>query len=164
MFDWYVTPSEAREEVGRARRDLLKRSSVVAALAVCGLLAGRRALAAVDEAAFSAASTQEMLERLGGIPAAGSQIVLKVPEIAENGAAVPVLVECTLPRLQAIFIVVEGNPVPLAARFTIPEGTEPFVSLRVKMAQSSRLYAVVQADGELYWTARETKVAVGGCA
>jgi sulfur-oxidizing protein SoxY len=65
--------------------------------------------------------------------------------------------------VQEIFVVVEANPNPLCVRFTIPEGTEPFVSTRIKMAESSRIYAVVRADGKLYAAARATNVTVGGC-
>lgn len=135
----------------------------MAALAGAGLLAGRDARAADDELAFGAVSMPEALRALGGIPAVDREIVLTLPDLAENGAVVPVTVESHLPGTRDIFIVVEANPNPMVVRFTFPEGTEPFVSTRIKMAQTSQVYAVVRAEGRLYAARRETQVIVGGC-
>lgn len=161
-------PNASATSVARAscngRREILKRGSVLAALAACGLLTGRRGFAAAEELTLKGASSmQEALKAIGSRPTLESQIVLKVPDIAENGAFVPVSVDCRLPHPQEILIVVEANPVPVAARFTIPEGTDPFVSIRVKLAQSSNVYAVVQADGKFYSVVKAAKVTVGGC-
>jgi sulfur-oxidizing protein SoxY len=90
-------------------------------------------------------------------------IVITSPDIAENGAVVPVAVTSNIPKTQEIYILVEKNPNPLTATFTIPDGTEPFMSVRTKMGQSSNVYAVVKADGKLYSAFRETKVTLGGC-
>ena len=145
------------------RREMLMRGSALAAIAFTGMVTGRNADAAEEDLAFDAATMQEALRALGGVPALGSQIVLTVPDLAENGAMVPVTVDCNLPGAHEIFIVVEANPNPLCVRFTIPQGTEPFVSARIKMAESSNIYAVVRADGKLYSTFKSTAVTVGGC-
>ena len=145
------------------RREMLMRGSAMAACAFTGLATGRVALAAEDDLAFNAATMQEALRVLGGVAASGTQIILTVPDLAENGAVVPVSVECNLPGAHEIFIVVEANPNPLCVRFTIPPGTEPFVATRIKMAESSKVYAVVRADGKLYSTFKSTAVTVGGC-
>lgn len=146
-----------------ARREVLLRGSALAAFAFTGLVTGREARAADDDLAFDAVSMHEALRALGGVPAVGSQIVLTVPDLAENGALVPVTVDCSLPGANEIYIVVEANPNPLCVRFSIPPGTEPFVATRIKMAESSNIYAVVRADGKLYSTFKSTVVTVGGC-
>lgn len=151
------------------RREVLKRGGLLAALASGGLLAGRaaqaagNALAFEEELAVGAASMDEALKALGGIPAVESQIVFTLPELVENGAVVPVSVESKLRGTREIFIVVEANPNPMAARFTIPEGTEPFVATRIKVAQTCSVFALVRAEGRLYSASRLTKVTIGGC-
>lgn len=142
------------------RREALK---LGAALIAGGLIGGREAQAAGEALAFDAESMQDTLRALGGIAAVGGEIELSIPDLVENGAFVPVTVECRLPGASEIFIVVEGNPNPLAARFTIPAGTEPFVATRIKMAETSKVYALVRAGGELYATFKTTEVTVGGC-
>ena len=152
------------------RRELLKRGGLFAALAACGLLGGRDAWALGQRAAFGdelalgTASMEDTLKALGGIAAAESQLVFTLPELVENGAVVPVSVDSRLPGTREILIVVETNPHPLAARFSFPEGTEPFVSTRIKVAQSGTVYALVRAGGQLYSASRRTQVTIGGCA
>jgi sulfur-oxidizing protein SoxY len=145
------------------RRDLLQQGGVFAALAACGLLAGREARAAQDELVFGAVSMSEALGVLGSVTSSAAQIVLTVPELAENGAVVPVTVESRLPGTREIYLVVEANPNPTVVRFTFPEGTEPWVATRIKMAESSTVYAIVRADGRLYSACCDTRVTVGGC-
>jgi sulfur-oxidizing protein SoxY len=151
------------------RRDFLKHGGLLAALASGGLLSGREAwagsgaLAFEEELAFGAVSMDEALRGMGGIPAQASQIVFTLPELVENGAVVPVSVESKLRGTREIFIVVEANPNPMAARFTIPDGTEPFVATRIKVAQTCSAFALVRADGKLYSASRLTKVTIGGC-
>ncbi|WOX04742.1 thiosulfate oxidation carrier protein SoxY [Microbulbifer pacificus] len=91
------------------------------------------------------------------------QIMLETPDIAENGAVVPITVTSVIPGTSKIYVVVEKNPNPLAAAFMIPEGTDAFVQTRVKVAQTCPIYAVVEAGGKLYKASRETKVTLGGC-
>ena len=145
------------------RRDLLKQGGALAALLACGPLAMRDAAAADDELAFGASSIQEALDALGNVPRAGSQILLTLPDVAEDGALVPVTVESLLPGTNDIFIVVEANPNPMVVRFSIPPGTDAWVSTRIKMAESSTVFAIVRAEGRLYSTSCDTRVTVGGC-
>ena len=145
------------------RRDILKQGSLLAMLVGCGLLTARQARAAVDGAAFDVKTLAEALKFLGGTAADSAELSISSPDIAENGAVVPISVTSKLPKTQEIYILVEKNPQPLTATFTLPEGTEPFVSTRVKMGQSTNVFAVVKADGKLYSTSKETKVTLGGC-
>lgn len=146
----------------QTRRHILKRGSVLALLAGCGILTVQEALAA-DAAGFEAKTLDEALKALGAAPADSKEITITSPDIAENGAVVPVAVTSRLPKTQEIYVLVEKNPNPLAAMFTIPDGTDPYVSTRTKMGQSSNVVAVVKADGKLYSTSKETKVTLGGC-
>jgi sulfur-oxidizing protein SoxY len=145
------------------RRALLQRGGVLAALAGCGLLSAREVLAASEDRAFEATTMAEVLRQIGGTPVVGAGIELTTPDLVENGGVVPVSVTSRLPGTQEICIVAEFNPNPLIVRFTIPQGTEPFIATRVKMAQSCSVYAVVRAEGRLYAAVRDTKVIVGGC-
>jgi sulfur-oxidizing protein SoxY len=145
------------------RRELLARSSAFCALFGCGLLSHRDARAAALELAFDASSLDEALQAMGSVQTRTPQITLAVADVVDNGAFAPVSVSCTLPNTQEISIIVESNPNPLVVHFRIPAGTEPYVSTRVKMAGSGRVYAVVKADGKVYSTFRETTVTVGGC-
>jgi sulfur-oxidizing protein SoxY len=97
------------------------------------------------------------------IPENSDAIKLTVPEIAENGAVVPVTVISTLANVEQISIFVDKNPNVLAASFTIPQGTESMVTTRVKMGQTANVIALVKAGGKFYRVAREVKVTAGGC-
>ena len=145
------------------RRELLARVGSLAALACAGWGSARRAHAADLERAFDAKSVREALQALGANAASELQVVLDSPEVAEDGAVVPVAVDCKLAGAREIFIVAEANPNPLCVHFTLPAGTDAFVSTRVKLASSTDVYAVVRADSGLYWTRGHTKVVVGGC-
>lgn len=145
------------------RRDFLRQAALLPALVSLGLLTGREALAAAEAIAFDATSVQEALSALGGISASGTQISLTVPDIAENGAMVPIIIASTLKSVEEIFVVVESNPNPLVVRFTVPESTQPYISTRIKMAESGNVFAVVRAEGKLYSVHKQTVVTVGGC-
>ncbi len=145
------------------RRELVAKAGAWAALWGCGLLGSGTAAADTAEAAFDAKSLDDALQALGSTQPASAEIVIDVPDLAENGAIVPVNVTCRASGTREISIVVSSNPNPLVARFTIPEGTEAFVSTRVKMAESGRVYAVVKADGQLLSAFKDVKVIVGGC-
>ena len=92
------------------------------------------------------------------------RINLKVPEIAENGAVVPVTVTTTLENVESISIVAEKNPRPLVASFELMSRALPEVSSRIKMAETSRVMAVVKTDTGIYSTSKDVKVTLGGCA
>jgi sulfur-oxidizing protein SoxY len=96
--------------------------------------------------------------------AASDAILIKAPEIAENGAVVPVTIESKVANTASIALLIEKNPQPLAASFNIPAGTEASVTTRVKMGESSDVYAVVKAaDGKVYFAKKEIKITLGGC-
>jgi sulfur-oxidizing protein SoxY len=144
------------------RRLLLVRAGA-AALAL-GLLAPLRALAAWNKDAFGAKSAADALKSLGASGAAPTKdIVIDAPQIAENGAVVPIEIASTVPGTTSIAVLIEKNPFPLAARFDFHEGALPFVKLNVKMGETSDVRVVATAGGRHYVATREIKVTIGGC-
>jgi sulfur-oxidizing protein SoxY len=135
--------------------------------ALAALLAMPRALlaAAWPARAFASDNASTAMTELFGAGQAtpSSAISLDAPEIAENGAVVPVTVETTLENVQSVSIVVEKNPRPLAISFDIPPGTLPNVACRIKMGQTSPVMAVVKTDSGLFSASKEVKVTIGGC-
>jgi len=146
------------------RRTLLKTTSALGLLVACGVLSARQALAAGGREAFNAKTLAEALAAVGGTPADSKDIVITAPDIAENGAVVPVAVMSNIPNTSEIYFLIEKNPTPLAAVFQLPADTLPAVQTRVKMGQSTNVVIVVKtADGKLYSASKETKVTLGGC-
>jgi len=148
------------------RRDFMKLTGVFGLLAAAGLLSTTEALAqqqAWNKAAFETKSLADTYKVLGGTPAESADIAITAPDIAENGAVVPVGVTSKIPNTQAVYILVEKNPNMMAAGFNIPQGTEPNVTTRIKMGQTSNVYAVVKADNKFYMASKEVKVTLGGC-
>jgi sulfur-oxidizing protein SoxY len=114
--------------------------------------------------AFKQKSEADTLKALYGKSAVASdKISLDAPEIAENGAVVPIAVTSTLPKVTGIAILVLENPNVLAAAYKIPEGTQAAVANRLKMAKTGKVVAVVESGGKLYSASKEVKVTVGGC-
>ena len=114
--------------------------------------------------AFKQKAEPEALKSLYGKGAEPSDKVrLDAPEIAENGAVVPISVSTSLPNVTSISVLVAENPYALAASYKIPEGTTASVSSRFKMAKTSNVVAIVESDGKLYSATKEVKVTVGGC-
>jgi sulfur-oxidizing protein SoxY len=144
------------------RRHLLRQGGALALLVSCGVATLDEALAA-EASGFDAKTLDDALASLGSKPVDSKDITLTSPDIAENGAVVPLTISSAIPKTDTLYVLVEKNPFPLAASFSIPDGTEPFVAARVKMGESTRVYAVVKADGKLYSTFKETKVTLGGC-
>ncbi len=151
------------------RRDMLKTGgglTLLSLVAAAGWLKPGDAWAADwNKAAFETKSMDETMKALGGAAPAQSKDITFVatPDIAENGAVVPVGVVSAIPKTESISILVEKNPNMLTAVFDIPPGTEPAISTRVKMGQSSNVYALVKADGKYYVASKEIKVTLGGC-
>ena len=151
------------------RRDVLKRGggiTLLGLLAAAGWLKPGEATAqAWNKGAFEAKTMDETMKAFGGgAPAQSKDIAfVSTPDIAENGAVVPIGVSSAIPKTESIAILVEKNPNMLAASFDIPAGTEPSVTTRVKMGQSSNVYALVKADGKYYVASKEIKVTLGGC-
>jgi sulfur-oxidizing protein SoxY len=150
------------------RREVLKSGgglSLLALLGAAGWLTPEAAHADWNKAAFEAKSMDETMKAFGGSAPAQSKDIafVSTPDIAENGAVVPIGVTSTIPKTERIAILVEKNPNMLAASFDLPAGTEPSVTTRVKMGQSSNVYALVKADGKYYVAQKEVKVTLGGC-
>ena len=117
-----------------------------------------------NAAAFQSDDVNGVVRAYGGDRVAISdRITITAPDIAENGAVVPVGVSTTLSNVQMIALMLGNNPKPLAAAFMMSAEMEPFVTTRVKMGQSSDVYALVRADGRLHMARREIKVTLGGC-
>lgn len=146
---------------------MIKRRNVLQILAGTAVFAALpiRALASLvrPQTAFDAKNIDSVFSNLGSAPEDSDLIQLETPDIAENGAVVPVEVTSSVPGTSKISIAIEMNPNPLAAVFAIPEGTEPYVATRIKVAQTCVIYALVEANGKLYKAGRETKVTLGGC-
>ena len=153
-----------------SRRVILQGAGSVALVGLGNLLdsACAPAFAAANdkypEEAFKAKSEADAIKALYGKAAeASDKIKLDAPEIAENGAVVPVSVSTTLADVTSISFLVSENPVVLVASYKIPAGTVPAVANRIKMAKTSNVTVVVEAGGKLYSAAKEVKVTVGGC-
>jgi len=150
------------------RRVLLKGSLGVGAIGVAfsaGLLAPSAVLAAWPEAAFKATDTAAALKDLLGSDATetSDKVMIKAPDIAENGAVVPVTVESDIEGAKSIAIIASGNGTPLIASFDLGDSAVPFVSTRIKMAKTADVVAVVQTEAGLFSAAKPVKVTIGGC-
>ncbi len=129
------------------------------ALAPINLLAAQWNAKAFDETRFA-----DSLKSVGALDLIESgQIQLKTPEIAENGAIVPIQVISKIPNTEKVFVFAEKNPQPLVASFSFVGNVEPFFATRIKMGESAKVHVVVRADGRHYTTSRDVKVTIGGC-
>jgi sulfur-oxidizing protein SoxY len=149
---------------------MMNRRSVLKAVFTGGLVAGlgvlmpRVALAAWSKAAFEAETQEAAMDALyEADPSASADVTLKAPDIAENGAVVPISVKSSLAGVTSIAIFVANNPQPLAAQFTIPEGTLADVSCRIRMGKTSAITAVVTTNSGSFSASKEVKVTIGGC-
>jgi sulfur-oxidizing protein SoxY len=153
--------------MNKIRRSIVGFACSVGALTVAataGLLKAGSAWAAWNKAAFESKALADALKSLGATGASESRdITITAPEIAENGAVVPIAVTSRIPNTQQISIVAEKNPFPLAATFDIANGAEAYVSTRLKMGQTSDVWAVVKAGGKFFTAKKEVKITVGGC-
>lgn len=154
--------------MNQSRRRALKAgggAGVLALLFAAGIAKPGDVLAqSSNQAAFAMKTVPEAMRALGAqAPAMSAAIQIKAPEIAENGAVVPIAIESKLPGTESITLLIEKNPQPLAASFNIPAGTEPNVSTRVKIGESSDVYALVKAEGKFYMAKKEIKITLGGC-
>jgi sulfur-oxidizing protein SoxY len=153
-----------------ATRRLVLRGAGSLALAGLGIASFRpaTAIAAANdrypEDAFEQKNEKEAIKLLYGRTAEPSdKVKLDAPEIAENGAVVPVSVSTTLAEVSSVSFVVPENPNPLAAYYRFPAGTMPNVAHRLKMAKTSNVIVIVEAGGKLFSATKEVKVTVGGC-
>ncbi len=150
------------------RRIFLKGSLATGATGMAisaGLLTPRMVLAAWPKSAFEAKTVDDAVKGLygGGTLSGSEQIKIKAPDIAENGAVVPISVTTDIAGTESISVIVEKNSSPLAASFVLGSGTEGYVSTRIKMGKTSSVIAIVKAGDKLYSTGKEVKVTIGGC-
>jgi len=150
------------------RRSFIKSSAAAGAFGVAvgaGLITPRAVLAAWPKAAFEAKELDAALQNAFGSSSMteSGDITLKAPEIAENGAVVPVTVTSTIPDIESISILISENPTPMTATFKLGSNTEGFVSTRVKMGKTSDVVAVVKSGDKLYSSKLLVKVTIGGC-
>jgi sulfur-oxidizing protein SoxY len=145
-----------------ARRHLMQMTTLVGLMACAGLLREAQATA-WNKSAFSAKTLDDVTKALGGhTPQKSEAILLRAPDIAENGALVSISIETAL-KATELAILVEKNPNTLAAIFTIPNGTEAFASTRIKMSETSNVYALAKVDGRWLMSVKEIKVTIGAC-
>lgn len=148
----------------QTRRKTLKQSAVVAGLLVGTGLFPQLALA-FNAKAFEAKNLADALKAVGaGTPVESKDVAITAPDIAENGAVVPVGASTTLVGVKQMLILVEKNPSALVAMFNVTDSVEPNFSTRTKMGQSSDVYAVaIMSDGKALFAKKEVKVTLGGC-
>jgi sulfur-oxidizing protein SoxY len=145
-------------------RSLLLAGTAVALPSLLGVPAHAADGSAWPEDAFAQKNESDALRTLYGKQATTSdKISIDVPEIAENGAVVPVSVQASLPDVTSIAILIPNNPFTLAASYDLPEGALPNVSCRLKMGQTSDVVVVVESAGNLYSARKQVKVTLGGC-
>jgi sulfur-oxidizing protein SoxY len=150
------------------RRLIIKGSVAAGTLGVAvgaGLLVPTSVLAAWPDKAFGAKEMDDAISTLlgsGGMTES-AEINIKAPEIAENGAVVPVTVTATMAGVESITIAAPNNPSPLVASFDLADGAHGYASTRIKMGKSGDVVAVVKAGGKLYTAKKEVKVTIGGC-
>lgn len=147
------------------RRTLLKGTVAAGIAASTGVLIPKQVLAKWPSAAFEA---KDVTAAITGVAGSGemsdsSDIAIKAPDIAENGAVVPVSITSGISGTETISLIAAKNGNPLAASFNLGKGAEGFVSTRIKMGKTSDVIAVVKANGKLYSAKKEVKVTIGGC-
>lgn len=148
----------------QTRRKTLKQSALVAGLLATTGLFPQYALA-FNKTAFEAKSVTDVLKALGaGAPVESKDVVIGGPDIAENGAVVPLTASTALAGVKQMLILVEKNPSALIAVFNVSDSVEANFATRAKMGQSSDVYAVaIMADGRALFAKKEVKVTLGGC-
>lgn len=150
------------------RRQMLSQSAqLTAMLATLGLLphAAQAQVAGFNTAAFDAKTMADLMKALGaGTPVESKDVSITGPDIAENGAVVPVGASTTLPGVKRLLLLVEKNPTMLSAMFDVTDAVDANFLTRVKMGQSSNVFAVaMMADGKVLYAVKEIKVTLGGC-
>lgn len=148
----------------QTRRETLKQSALVAGLMASTGLFPHYAQA-FDKAAFDAKTVADAVKAMGGgAPAESKDVTITGPDIAENGAVVPLAVSTTLPNVKRLLLLVEKNPNALIAMFNVSPEVDANFATRAKMGQSSDVYAVaITNDGKALFAKKEVKVTLGGC-
>jgi len=150
----------------QTRRSFIKAGGAAALLAALGaaLLKPGRALAAWNKGAFEAKNIADAMKSVGVSNAEESKAIeIRAPEIAENGAVVPIDITSNIPGTTSISVFIEKNPFPYTGTFDFSQGSVPYVHLRVKIGESSPVRVVASAGGKHYTAVKEVKVTIGGC-
>ena len=147
------------------RRTLLKGTVAAGIISSTGLLIPKQVLAKWPSSAFEAKDVETAITGVAGSSemSDSTDIAIKAPDIAENGAVVPVSITSGMSDIESISIIAAKNGNPLAASFILGKGAEGYVSTRIKMGKTSDVVAVVKAGGKLYTAKKEVKVTIGGC-
>jgi len=149
------------------RRNVLKGAGAAGAVSVAmaaGLLKPGMAFASNwNKGLFETKELGGVMGAVGGTGAAAGDISVKAPDIAENGAVVPVEITSNIAGTESITIIGEKNALPMIAQFDLSNGAQGYVSTRIKMGNTSNVRAVVKAGGKMYTAAKEVKVTIGGC-
>ena len=147
------------------RRDALKNSAAVFGMLMAAGLLPQAAQAAYNKNAFDAKTVADVIKAMGAsAPAESKDVTLTAPDIAENGAVVPLGAATTLPNVKQMLVLVEKNPNTLVASFAVSDAVEANVLTRAKLGQSSDVYAVaITNDGKAFYSKKEVKVTLGGC-
>ena len=162
-----------KNKIDQQRRTVLKgaiSASTLALVAASGLLLPQRLLAHWPTDAFNAATVEDaLLALLGQAEDIPENVALQFkssspPSYAINGATVPIEIQCDLPNIERIAVLVEKNPFPLAMSFELTSGVKLPLKSMIKIAEDSQVIAVIRADGKLYKTSRFVEVDIGGCA
>ncbi len=151
--------------MNKTRRTILTGFGATLTAWTAGLLRPAAAFASDwNKAAFGAKNPADALKGLGyANPEPSSDIVLEAPEIAENGAVVPIEVTARIAGVQSVTVMVDKNPSPMVGVFEFSGQVEPYVATRIKMGQSSPVRVFVKAGGRTYTASKDVKVTVGGC-
>ena len=149
----------------RSFLQLALQTTAAAAAVAAGLGKVTQAVAATwNKSGFESKAVAEVMKSLGATAAVDNAgIVITAPDIAENGAVVPIEVVSRIPNTQSISVIAEKNPFPLAATADFANGAEPYAYVRIKMGQTSNVRAVVKADGKFFTAVKEVKITIGGC-
>jgi sulfur-oxidizing protein SoxY len=159
-----VAAITGEDELDESRRRFTGHAALLGALAAAGWLPAVARAEDWNARAFEAKTLDELVKVLGGTEATESgDILIVAPEIAENGAVVPVQVVSGVEHTESLALLIEKNPNVVAALYDIPEGTVPDIQTRVKMAQTSNVFALVRSRGRMLYAAREIKITLGGC-
>ena len=151
--------------MNQQRRDVMRISTVLGLAFSAGILTPADVFAAEwSSKVFDAKTLEDAVKALGANGfAMSTDVLITAPDIAENGAVVPITMISKLPHTEYMAILVEKNPNAMAASFNLAPGTEPFINTRVKMGGTSNVYALVKADGKWAAASKEIKVTLGGC-
>lgn len=149
----------------QSRRDVMRITAVLSAAFAAGLLGPGDVFAAEwSQKVFDAKTLADAVEAFGGDKfELSSEVTIIGPDIAENGAVVPISISSTAPGTDLMVLLVEKNPSVISASFTIPAGTEAAVTTRVKMGSTSKVHALVKANGKWLLATKDIKVSLGGC-